>query len=89
MREISKERIGSSAGMVAPFRRFLKRETGQTFCFVLFSVCLARALLAPVAAIESPVLDGLGDVRDGDRRLGVKVGHRPGNFENAVVGAGG
>ena len=45
--------------------------------------------LAPIGAIEGAVLDSLGDVREGDRRFGGEVGDGAGDFEDAVVGAGG
>ena len=45
-------------------------------------------LSGPVAAVQSAVLDGFGDVLDGDIRFGGEVGDGAGDFEDAVVGAG-
>jgi hypothetical protein len=44
---------------------------------------------APVTAVEGAVLDGFGDVRDGERGLSFEVGDGTGDFKDAVVGAGG
>src|ERR1035437_9318711 len=43
----------------------------------------------PVAAVEGAVLDGLGDVADGDVLGAGEVGDGAGYLEDAVVGAGG
>ena len=45
-------------------------------------------VLGPVAAVEGAVLDGFGDVGDGDGGGGFEVGDGAGDFEDAVVGAG-
>jgi hypothetical protein len=42
----------------------------------------------PVAAVEGAVLDGFGDVGNGDGGSGFEVGDGAGDFEDAVVGAG-
>ena len=44
--------------------------------------------LCSVAAVEGAVLDGFGDVLDGDVRLAAEVGDGAGDLEDAVVGAG-
>jgi hypothetical protein len=43
----------------------------------------------PVTTIEGAVLDGLGDVRDGQVRLTFQIGDGAGDIEDAIVGAGG
>ena len=43
---------------------------------------------APVAAVQGSVLNGFGDVFDGDVGFGGEVGDGAGDFEDAVVGAG-
>lgn len=43
----------------------------------------------PVAAIQRAILDGFGDVGDGEVLGGFEVGDGAGDFEDAVVGAGG
>lgn len=45
--------------------------------------------LRPVAAVERAVLDGLGQVRDGEMVGAFQVGDGARDFEDAVVGAGG
>ncbi len=47
------------------------------------------AASGPVAAVEGAVLDGLGEVGDGKMFRAFQVGDGAGNFEDAVVGAGG
>src|ERR1700679_4176156 len=46
-------------------------------------------MLRPVAAIESAVLDGFREVRDGEISGAFKVGDGAGDLEDAVVSAGG
>src|ERR1039458_9128097 len=43
----------------------------------------------PIAAVEGAVLDGFGDVADGDVLCSGQVGDGARNLEDAVVGAGG
>lgn len=45
--------------------------------------------LSPVATVQSPVLDGFSEVRDGQVLGTFEVGNGAGNFEDAIVGAGG
>ena len=47
-----------------------------------------RRRLGPVTAIQGAVLDGFGDVGDGNGGGGGQVGDGAGYFEDAVVGAG-
>src|SRR5664280_1254446 len=47
-----------------------------------------RCGLCPVAAVQRAVLDGLGNVPDGDVGLAAEVGDGAGDLEDAVVGAG-
>ncbi len=43
----------------------------------------------PVAAVEGPVLDGFGEVGDGEVLGAFEIGDGAGDFEDAIVGAGG
>ncbi len=43
----------------------------------------------PIGAIERPVLDGFSEVGDGEGRRAFQVGNGAGDFEDAIVGAGG
>lgn len=45
--------------------------------------------LAPITAIERPVLDGLGDVSNGERALAFEICDGTGDFLDAVVWVGG
>ena len=46
-------------------------------------------LSGPVTAVESAVLDGLGQMSDGKAWRAFEIGYGSGDFEYAVVGAGG
>ncbi len=83
--EISGKRNCASAGMVGG--AWIHPRTGSDSLLLTLRDSFGR-ISAPVAAIQRPVLDRLGDMRHGDRRLGVEIGDRPGNLEDAVVGAG-
>src|ERR1019366_10569068 len=50
---------------------------------------LSENALGPVAAVQGAVLDGFGNVADGDVGLGGEVGDGAGDFEDAIMGAGG
>jgi hypothetical protein len=50
---------------------------------------LKPLLCKPLAAIQRPVLDRFRHVLDGNRRFCLQVGDGAGNFQDAVVGAGG
>ena len=53
-------------------------------------VCgIAGIQSSPVIAVEAAVLDGFGEVLGGDGGGFIEVGDGAGNFEDAVVGAGG
>ena len=43
----------------------------------------------PIAAIECAVLDGLGEVGDGEVFDAFEICDRPGNFQDAIMGASG
>src|ERR1700730_9730277 len=50
---------------------------------------LSPRLLGPVGAVQGAVLDGFAEVAGLDIFVGVEVGDGAGDFEDAVVGAGG
>lgn len=83
--------LGLHAADIYRKREFAKRKRANA---VRIMECYGYAgdgedELGPIAPVECAVLDSFGDVLDGDGWRGFEVGDGAGDFEDAIMGAGG
>jgi len=56
---------------------------------MLITIKCSKRGSGPVAAVQSPVLDGFSEVGHGEMVGSVKVSYCPGHLEDTIVGSGG